>query len=198
MSIRMRNFFSIAVALSLAALMQGCVTDEIANKEDVQLVRTQVNEKVIGMEDRLNALEGRTDAVEKRLDDMQKQLSEIDESFSSRLSQQMTQSQDELKKAREEMTSEMSKKMGIVIEEVVKENQKIADKLNAMQRGRTTVSSDSGTPGGNGTYHTVETGQSLSKIASLYGVTVEEIMKANEMDDPNKLKIGQKLFIPQR
>lgn len=43
--------------------------------------------------------------------------------------------------------------------------------------------------------HTVKTGETLSIIAGMYGVTVEDIMTLNHLDDPNLVEIGQKLRI---
>ncbi len=43
--------------------------------------------------------------------------------------------------------------------------------------------------------HTVKTGETLGIIAGMYGVTVEDIMTLNHLDDPNMIEIGQKLRI---
>jgi LysM repeat protein len=52
-------------------------------------------------------------------------------------------------------------------------------------------------PGGTGeTVHVVQWGETLSLIASRYGVTVEAIMAANGLEDPNFLYVGQRLIIP--
>lgn len=48
-----------------------------------------------------------------------------------------------------------------------------------------------------GVRHTVQSGESLSGIASLYDVTVAEIMSANGLTDPNTIVVGQELLIPQ-
>ncbi len=45
--------------------------------------------------------------------------------------------------------------------------------------------------------HTVEVGESLSAIASRYGVSVDEILAANDLVDPDTLLVGQTLLIPQ-
>ena len=46
--------------------------------------------------------------------------------------------------------------------------------------------------------HTVKSGESLAKIAEKYdGITLQEIIKANPNIDANKLKIGQKINIPE-
>lgn len=47
-----------------------------------------------------------------------------------------------------------------------------------------------------GIYHTVKKGQTLYRISKAYNVPVEDIMKANNIDDPSSLKVGEKLFIP--
>lgn len=47
-----------------------------------------------------------------------------------------------------------------------------------------------------GSIHIVQPGESLLSIALLYGVTVEEIQTANELDNPDSIFIGQELIIP--
>jgi LysM repeat protein len=47
-----------------------------------------------------------------------------------------------------------------------------------------------------GERHIVQTGESLSMIAAQYGVSVETIMAANALDDPNTIVVGQELLIP--
>lgn len=48
-----------------------------------------------------------------------------------------------------------------------------------------------------GVRHTVQSGESLSSIASRYGVSVANIMSANGLSDPNTIMVGQELLIPQ-
>ncbi len=45
--------------------------------------------------------------------------------------------------------------------------------------------------------YTVEAGDTLSAIARRYGVTVEEIMSANGLTDPNRIYVGDQLVIPR-
>jgi membrane-bound lytic murein transglycosylase D len=48
------------------------------------------------------------------------------------------------------------------------------------------------------TWHTVKSGETLSKIASKYdGVTADEIISLNKIKDPKKIQPGQKLKIPK-
>ena len=47
-----------------------------------------------------------------------------------------------------------------------------------------------------GVEHVVERGQTLSAIAQAYGVKMEVIMAANNLKNPDSLRVNQKLFIP--
>lgn len=49
------------------------------------------------------------------------------------------------------------------------------------------------TPGGT---HVVQSGQTLSSIASRYGVSASAVAKANGIADPNRIRTGQTLTIP--
>jgi LysM repeat protein len=46
------------------------------------------------------------------------------------------------------------------------------------------------------TPYVVGMGDTLSGIASRYGVTVAEVMTINHISDPNKIRLGQKLLLP--
>lgn len=46
--------------------------------------------------------------------------------------------------------------------------------------------------------HTVKSGENLSKIAAIYGVTIDDILAANpSITNPNKIAVGDKIVIPQ-
>ncbi len=49
---------------------------------------------------------------------------------------------------------------------------------------------------GSGTTYTVQSGDTLFNIAQRFGVTVQAIQDANNLDNPNRLSIGQELIIP--
>lgn len=44
--------------------------------------------------------------------------------------------------------------------------------------------------------HVVQSGETLGAIAQLYGVSVEDLLRANGLTDPNVLSVGQTLIIP--
>lgn len=48
-----------------------------------------------------------------------------------------------------------------------------------------------------GTYHRVEKGQTLWKIAQIYNVDLDALAKINHISDTTNIEIGQLIFIPQ-
>jgi LysM repeat protein len=44
--------------------------------------------------------------------------------------------------------------------------------------------------------HMVQSGETLGAIAQLYGVSMEDLLRANNLTDPNVLNVGQTLIIP--
>src|SRR6059058_4823288 len=48
----------------------------------------------------------------------------------------------------------------------------------------------------NGTTHTVARGETLTAIAKMYHVTIDELQKANNIEDGRKLRAGQTIIIP--
>lgn len=46
------------------------------------------------------------------------------------------------------------------------------------------------------TYHTVQAGETAWTIADRYGITLEDLVAANELADPDRLQPGQQLVIP--
>ncbi len=51
-------------------------------------------------------------------------------------------------------------------------------------------------PGGPGVIHHVESGENLYRIGLRYGVSINQIVKANGIRDVTKLRPGQRLYIP--
>jgi len=48
-----------------------------------------------------------------------------------------------------------------------------------------------------GIYHHVKRGETLWRISRSYGISLDEIKKANRIKDPSRIYAGQRLFIPK-
>lgn len=47
-------------------------------------------------------------------------------------------------------------------------------------------------------YHEVKSGETLGRIAKNYGVTVDELVRANGLSEPDRLQPGQLIYVPGR
>lgn len=48
-----------------------------------------------------------------------------------------------------------------------------------------------------GVYHIVGSGQNLYRISKAYGVSISDIMRVNNIQNPDQIGVGEKLFIPK-
>lgn len=78
---------------------------------------------------------------------------------------------------------------------VKKEEQKQEEVQKEEQK---TENTEETTPEVAGTKYVVKDGDTLYSIAIANGVTMDALQKTNNLDDPNKLKIGQELIIPEK
>jgi len=50
--------------------------------------------------------------------------------------------------------------------------------------------------GGSGIFHEVRPGDNLYRIGKAYGVSFRELARVNHIDRPDRLKVGQRVFVP--
>lgn len=163
--------------------LAGCAS--IANKDDIYLLKNEMNEEFTAMKQTVQRLEDQVQELTREVDFVKKdttnQIQNLSADVSSRLSSAET--------ARAKDKEEMSKKINAVVDEVAGPR---GSRTTATATRRPPVSP----PPGAVTY-TVRTGDTVSKIARQFAVTPEELMEANGMEDPNRLAIGDSLIIPK-
>jgi LysM repeat protein len=93
---------------------------------------------------------------------------------------------------------EVLAQVGGQLERLARQTQAAIDTLAKNQAARpavqTNFSEDFPKEGIN---YTVQTGDTLSVIAKKTGARMQDIINANKIADPTKLRVGQTLFIPQ-
>lgn len=112
---------------------------------------------------------------------------------------------------------ETQKNLKNLFEQSQKAFQKISEELTRINQGRgtapsrtsSTATTSSGTPGSrtsssdaaapapasDGTY-TIQPGDTLSSVASRFGISLTDLMNANADVDPRRLRVGQKIQLP--
>ncbi len=168
--------YGLAVGASL--LMAGCATQ--TPEEQKMVVSMQAD--IATLQEEVSSLRGRVDAVEMNQDkyagDIKRLSGETRESMDAarRRIDGMERSVAAVDAAREQDKKEVVSKLSDKIVEVV-------------DRQRPVVVS-----GGD---YVVQAGDTLSKIASRFGVRSDDLARANGLNDRNVIKVGQKLVIPK-
>ena len=183
------RLIAIILLIPLATLAAaGCRTtgtkqEELQRRQWEDRLSTQVlelEERMMELETDLAVFRRNQTGIGRRIDGLAARLqkSETERAAETR----------DLKSRIRAVREEISKKLDVILEEVAKENERLLERLNASRQSSTYAQ---------GYEHVVRGGETLSTIARDYGVTVDAIVEANALTDPDTLRVGQKLFIPQ-
>jgi LysM repeat protein len=185
------NRLSIGLCLGILAV-SGCVSpysqgrqrQQMAEREDILLVREDMRR----LEGRIEGLEIEGDRLQDDLDlarrdsgrDTEAGLAALQASLSS-LEQRLTALEAARQRDREEILNRVSETVAKLV----------AKPSTQVRTSKPRASS------GYGYEHTVGSGETLSAIAQAYNVTTKAIIEANEIENPDRLRVGQVLFIPE-
>jgi LysM repeat protein len=179
-------------ALALALASAGCVTLDEGPKR-----ATQEREDVLRLEEKINRLNGRLEAIEIEHRQVLLQLDQV-----RRASATASADQNAALKTR---LDDLDRRIQALDAAREADKQQIAEAIT--KKLLPYLSQPSATPsratapkpsGGTGGEHEVQSGETLSKIAATYGITVSELMAANGIENANMVRQGQKLVIPKR
>jgi LysM repeat protein len=182
----------LALAVALIWAGTGCVTTQDAgpppaSQADVSYLRNEIR--------RLNV---RLDATDSELGRMQGEV------MSSRSSQPSTASLAQLQSVKEEV-NDLQGQIRAVDAARAKDKKQIYDdltkKISKMLKSSSSSSYSSRSRPRSGSQsgieHVVKAGQTLSQIASAYGVTTRVLVEENGLKSADAIYAGQKLFIPE-
>lgn len=189
----MKNFIHLLpLALGLILAGTGCVTTQEvgpppASQADVGYLREEIR--------RMNA---RLDATDTEMGRLQSDL------MASRSSQPDTASASQVQSVKAQV-DDLQRQIRAVDAARAKDNKQIYDdltkKISKLLKSSSSSSSHSRSSSRrsgsqSGIEHEVKPGQTLSQIASAYGVTTKVLVEENGLKNANAIYAGQKLFIP--
>jgi len=91
--------------------------------------------------------------------------------------------------------SELLKENGLNVNSVIRPGQVLIIPKGSLLKPTSTLSSTGGNLLSNSNTHKVKKGENLTRIASIYGTTVKQIMEWNGLTDAGKIRIGQSLVV---
>ncbi len=171
-------------------------------QEMVEELRAEQSARPDPTADLRESLDRRYEDLDGRLERAGTELARI-----SQLDRQLRSLRDDSQRAFETVTRDVRTNRN-AINEMTGRMQEIVDTLDEVRRGapRTAAAppraadNNDGPPAADapeGTVHVIESGDTLSRVASRYGVPLSRLMEANPGVNPNRLQIGQRIFIPE-
>ena len=188
------RFFSIGgLVLMATSLLTGCVT------VDSRSSRAEEREDMLILESKVQKASGNIEGLQMEVQRLQGQLDAI-RSGSSQSAQSQTQ-------ATQAALDDFDRRIRLLETAREKDKQEIIDRISAKMAdivkasapapARSTKKTSKRAMSDTGYEHEVKAGETLSDIAAAYGVKPSVIIEVNELKNPNQLKVGQKLFIPE-
>lgn len=164
----------ILTALTATALLSGCQTYQYQSKTS----RTQQTENQLIAQENQRRITGRIETLEMESGRINRELDALRQTFETRCTAIEQKSDQDKRELVAKLTAQL-------------------EKLLAQQSAP--VAPPRSSSGGNvsGYEHIVRQGETLSTIAKAYNVTTKAIIESNQIKNPNRLSIGQKLFIPE-
>jgi nucleoid-associated protein YgaU len=179
----------LAAAGSLAAGLTGCASLFPDNSEAVAL-----REDMVNVRDEVGKLAGRIEGLEMETQRLRSDLDAL----------RAAQARPPPPAVAPERVDELERRLQAIDAAREKDKQELIDKLSKtiadMMKSSGGARPSSGhrrTGSDSGYEHVVKPGETISEIAKAYGAKVNNIVEANQLKDPNHLRAGQKLFIPE-
>ncbi len=208
-----RFFHIFFCGISYAFLLSSCALNELARKDDVAAAKTDIAEEIIALRSENRALSDRLESTTHQIEDLTSQINTTKKEMADSakfiqgrlqdLGSSLDQAKQDQQRISEKISTDFSGKIQVMLDEVSKENTKVHERIDKLgerkatpvkkasyNKRKTETSQDESS-------YTVAPGDTLAKIAKRQGVSLSALMTANNIENPNDLKTGQKLVIPQ-
>lgn len=184
----MKTVRAFLIAGGTLILLAGCQTTRQREAEaQRQAWEDSIVRRILNIESRIYELESSLALLRREQNTIDSRLAGILSSSTTAGAAQRSEIES-LRKQLEETRGANEKKMAIILDEIARENERI---LKSIRAGRGSAAYAQGYE------HVVRSGETVSTIAREYGSTVEAVVEANGLANPNSIRVGQILFVPQ-
>ena len=162
---------TILTALTAALLLSGCMTYQSSRTAQVR----QSEDQLIQQENQ-RRMAGRVEQLEQEMDRINLELDRLRQTLDTRVTGIERKSEEDKRQIIARLTAQLER---------------------LMAKTPAPVAAPSGGGSTQGYEHIVQQGDTLSTIAKAYNVTTKVLIDVNKLKNPDRLSIGQKLFIPE-
>lgn len=207
--------YNLPVCIGVLSLMTVCFSgcaDTI--RQEMERRDQTVNAEINRIQDKTLTAESRLEEISNLCVELNANLNDHVKNINNRLDGLDKQTRD-LNARLDSLSAELDKrdqktneKLKVVLDEVLKETQRIIKRIRILegdtsaepvQKEERGKSASAGAPAGEYIQHTVKSGENLWSIAQGYGVTMEDIVEANNMESISDIiRPGQVLNIPKK
>lgn len=175
-----------------------------AKRDELAQVRSTLGEENIRIKDEIYSLRGTLDELEYQINTLSEKQAQQSYEINDSINTLRQETQRDIKnsladfesrlltveKKQDQNKKDLEKQLNIVVQEVTRENKELRRYIERFGKA-VSGATDEG-------YYIIAEGDTLSHISQLFGVSVKSIMEANGISDPNAIRSGQKLFIPEK
>lgn len=174
----------VCLAMGVLLLVSGCVTtqEQRAGQLQMQVDRQAMVYRVDQLEAQALDQSQAFAYLQQQVDGMRAEIARLESALASQrreASEALAAERVIRERDKQAMVEELSRRMA----ELIARQSAAA----APVRGRSET----------GYEHVVKPGETVSQIAAAYRVTVDAIVRANNLRNPDSVRVGQKLFIPE-
>lgn len=187
----LRSGLKPALAALLTLFMAGCAGSGRVSSPQIQSLNSRqaaLTEEIERLNEEIRSLKSMQERYDHLTsDEILKQPLQEDIRRCSKKEQELEKRVDALEESITTARASWNKKLETVLDVVRKENAQLRSAIEQLQRSSAST----------GWEHTVSRGETLAIIAKEYGARARDIVEANDLDDPDKISVGQVLFIPR-
>lgn len=183
----------LALCVFTTLMLSGCVSDYYG-RQNQKMTAERENQLLI--QEDIRQLSGRLETVELEIERLALDMDQAGSRQQSMMQQRLASIEEGLR--------ELSSRVQQIDQARIKDREEvvniISEKITTLLKTTQAAQASSGSRAsrsGYGYEHTVQSGESLSAIASAYGVSMQAIVKENNLKNPDRLRVGQTLFIPE-
>jgi len=180
-----RLFFILGACFASIGLLPGCTTYDDSRSA------VQENENILVLREDVNRCKSRMETMEI---EQQRILNEIQQMRAKGQDENTNAKLDELERRITALDAARASDRQAIIDQL---SGNVAKMMGATAAPKTTKKTSSSAASTTGYEHIVKEGETLSTIAAAYKVKPSAIIEANDLKNPDALRKGQKLFIPQ-